>query len=72
MRYIQRDENGNVIGHYACPQEYAQEEVADDHPDILAWHARKQALRQRPASTDLFERIAMLEEKLARLEKPNN
>lgn len=41
MRWAQRDGALNVIGHYANPQSYAQEALADDHPDILAFTAAK-------------------------------
>jgi hypothetical protein len=39
---VQRDPGtGDVIGHFACPQPgYAEEAVADDHPDLVqrvAW-----------------------------------
>lgn len=62
MRYIQRDANGKVISHHSQPQTmrdgtpYATEEVADDHPDILAWHAERERQRQ--------EHIAAKEAKL--------
>jgi len=71
MRYLQRDPDGKVIGHYAHPHDYAQEAVADDHPEILAWHAKrvadKAAYMARKADLSpekLLARIAELEAKL--------
>lgn len=48
MRYVQRDETGQLIGHFANEQPYAKELVADDHPDILAWQAARD-YRQHPS-----------------------
>lgn len=39
MRFASRDADGNITGHYTCPQPFAQEELADDHPDIVAFEA---------------------------------
>jgi hypothetical protein len=37
-RFVQRDAGGLVTGHYANPQPgYAEEELPDGHPDILAY-----------------------------------
>jgi hypothetical protein len=48
MRYVQRDKSGKVIGHYSNPQDYAQECVPDDHPDIADYNARRKAARNTP------------------------
>jgi hypothetical protein len=64
MRYVQRDASGALIGHYANPQPYAQEAVADDHPDVLAWQAAREAAR----GPTMAERLAALEERIAKLE----
>lgn len=37
MRYVQRDENGKVIGHFALLQYEGQEALADNHPDLLEY-----------------------------------
>lgn len=64
-RYLQRDETGKVVGHYAHPHPYAQEEVPEDHPEVLAWRARIEA-----AKAAYLERKARLdpEKLLARIE----
>lgn len=39
MRYVQRDKDGKVIGHFARPQPgTAEEALPDDHPDIAAFN----------------------------------
>lgn len=50
MRFVQRDEQGKVIAHFACPQGYAAEELRDDHPDIEAFRARRRASWKPPAA----------------------
>ena len=50
MRYVQRDEHGVVIGHYANPQPFAQEPVADDHPDIEAFKQWRRDLAKPSAA----------------------
>jgi hypothetical protein len=64
MRYVHRDASGAVLGHYANPQPYAQEAVADDHPDLLAWREAREAAR----GPTMAERLAALEERIAKLE----
>lgn len=70
-RYVQRDEDGNVIGHFANEQPYAKECVPPDHPDILAWEAKRataqaEYLRRKAELSPerLLARIAALEAKL--------
>lgn len=65
-RYLQRDMDGNVIGHFANPQPYAQEEVPFDHPDILAWKANIQKQAEAASFAALAARIAALESKLGK------
>lgn len=49
-RFVQRDSDGKLIGHYANPQPgYAEEELPDDHPDILAWQAARKPKAVDPA-----------------------
>jgi hypothetical protein len=76
MRYIQRNERGEVVGHFAHPHPYAQEAVADDHPDILAWAARIQAskadyMRVKAVANPeaLLARVAALEAEVKDLKK---
>lgn len=41
MRYVQRDQDGNIIGDYANPQPgYAEEALEDDAPELLARYAK--------------------------------
>lgn len=65
MRYIQRDNDGTVIGHFANEQSYATECVPDDHPDLVAWHTEREARRKAAISPE--KRIAALEATIARL-----
>jgi uncharacterized protein YceH (UPF0502 family) len=76
MRYLQRDQAGKVVGHFACEQTYATELVPDDHPDLVAWEAareeaRRQAREQSPSKTipRLEQRVAQLEQRVADLEE---
>lgn len=68
-RWLQRDKNGEVIGHFANPQSYATEEVPPDHPDILAWNAKYEQMRTSGTYSALSDRLKALEETLARIEK---
>lgn len=72
MRYIRRDKKtGKVNGHFANPNPEALEEVADNHPEILAWNAERVAAKvaylERKAKLDpekLLARLEALEAKL--------
>jgi hypothetical protein len=72
MRYVKRDENGDVVGHFANWQPYATELLEDGHPDLLAYTERRRAKQvptaERFASTEsvaaLVARIEALENKL--------
>ena len=71
MRYAQRDELGVLVGHFANPQPgYAEEEVPDDHPDIVAWRRRREqeAREARSKDQDIEVRLAVLEARMAALE----
>jgi len=61
MRYVQRDKDGKVVGHFACPQPYAQEELADDHPEVLAFDAPP--VRPPPRKSDVDALRELLVEK---------
>lgn len=68
MRYLQRDDDGRVIGHYANPQSFATEEVPDDHPDLVAWDAaRKAAAIAGPTIGELAARLDAMAAELAEL-----
>lgn len=66
MPYVERDETGVVKGVYANAQSgYAEEELADDHPDIVAFRnppptpmeQRAEALKADTARRDILERL---------------
>lgn len=41
VRYVQRNENGQIIAHFACPQlGTATEALPEDHPDLIAYAER--------------------------------
>lgn len=78
MRYLQRDETGKVVAHFANPQyrdeartePYAVEEVPDVHPDVVAYTAALKVARtaaKRTTIRELIARIAELERKTALL-----
>jgi hypothetical protein len=64
MRYVQRDKDGKLIGHFAHPHPYAKERVAPDHPDIVAWDAARKV-----RGPSMGERFAAFEARIAALEK---
>lgn len=45
-RYLHKDKQGKVLGHYANENPSATELVPDDHPDLLAFHAAREAAKQ--------------------------
>jgi hypothetical protein len=57
--YIQREE-GTIVGLYLQPQNFAQEVLADDHPDVLAFKGGLQRLA-KPIISDrqFFQALAM-------------
>lgn len=64
MRYVQRNEAGEICGHFANPQTYAEEEMADDAPELVAFDQRMEALLS-PAS--LADQIIENTSELAKL-----
>ncbi len=64
-RYVRRDKNGVLDAHYANPQSYAQEALPDDHPDIVAFNAKKEASRK---SLNIELRLRDLEDRVRKLE----
>lgn len=65
MRYVQRDAEGRLIGHFAHPNAGAEEEVPDDHHEIVEWERARAALRLRPSP--LEERLRRIEADIAEL-----
>lgn len=69
-RWVQRDKDtGEVTGHFANPQPgYAEEELPDDHPELKAFHKRRELARLAVSPHKaLEERITELERALAEL-----
>ena len=69
MRFVQRDKDGKLLGHFALEQSYATEMVADDHPDILAWKAERQARELAALAASPKVQMPVLEERISRLEE---
>jgi hypothetical protein len=70
MRYIHRDADGKVSGHYANEQPYAREAVEDDHPDIKKYYADIKAVSAAAkAEAAKHDPIKLLEARIAKLEK---
>jgi hypothetical protein len=65
MRYVKRDESGQVVAHFANEQPYATERIEDDHADIAAFTERRRA-KQVPTA-DRFAALAARIEQLERL-----
>lgn len=70
-RYIQRDKDGVVIGHYANAQPYAEEMVPEDHPDILAWYTKLDADREAYLLLKATASPDILLAKITELERQN-
>jgi len=69
-RFVQRDVDGKLTGHYANAQPgIAEEEVADDHPDILDWQAERRAYRLADHNSQSNERLRVAEERLRQTEQ---
>lgn len=70
MPYIQRDKQGKINGLYRLRQEgYAEELLADDHPEVVARRAEREAARKaiRDEEASLKDRLAVLEAEVAAL-----
>ncbi len=50
MKYVSRDDDGNVKGLFARPQSFTNEQLAEDHPDIVTYRTEKS---KRAASAEL-------------------
>ena len=68
-RYLQRDVSGNVVGHFSHPHPYAQERVAVDHPDVVAWNTQHHLRHRMTPLALLLQRIASLEDQVAILSR---
>ena len=68
MRFVQRDKDGKLIGHFGLEQSYATEVVPDDHPDILAWDVDRKARELAAMAASPKMLIPALQERIARLE----
>jgi hypothetical protein len=69
MRYVQRDESGKVVGHFANWQEgYAEEALSDDHVDLVAFRAERERLREENQRQSLTKRVPILEARVEALE----
>ena len=62
MRYVQRDKEGKVIGHFANEQSYAKELLEDNHPDILDMKTKQ------PKKVTIAEEMLELKKKIKQLE----
>jgi hypothetical protein len=73
VRWVQRDESGKVIGHFANPQPYAREELPDDHPDLKHYRDERQRLedegRRESSIPAILARLSALEQRVVELEK---
>lgn len=75
MRYLQRDQAGKVVGHFANLQTrrdgqvYADELVSDDHPDLVAWEAAREEARRLAREQSPSKTIPRLEQLVAALAK---
>jgi hypothetical protein len=65
MRYVRRNERGEVVAHFLLEQTDAKETLSDNHPDILAFTERRRA-KQVPTA-DRFAALATRIEQLERL-----
>lgn len=61
MSFVERDEGGGIKGVYAVAQPgYAEEELADNHPDVVAFNARLDAIMFAPPPISDFQFAAAL------------
>lgn len=65
VRYVQRDPNtGEITGHFSHAHPYASEELPEDHPDLQAYRARREAQRRQVSPLrEIMDRLAALEAK---------
>ena len=61
MPYIQRDRDNKIIGSFANPQSYAQELLADDDTELLAWVVSRHPTTRR--KTELEALLELIVEK---------
>ena len=69
-RFVERDGTGKIVGHFASLQPgTAEEEVADDHPDLLSFEEAMQSrfLDRTIKEFNRLEEIENLKRRLQRL-----
>lgn len=54
IRWIDRDEQGKICGHFARKQREGQESIAEDAPEYVAWEA---AMKQTQTDAQEAERV---------------
>ena len=63
--FVARRPDNTIYGIWVNRQWEGQEELAEDHPDILAFHVARAARTQpKPAPATLQDRIAEIERRL--------
>lgn len=74
IRWIDRNAEGKICGHYACKQRDGQESLPEDHTELLAFDAankaameaaQQAAVDKEKAVTDLTAAVATLTTQLA-------
>jgi hypothetical protein len=74
IRWIDRDKDGKINGHFTRKQREGQESLPEDHPELLAFNvASKAAMEaaqtlQAAKESDLLNRLAIAESKLLEFE----
>jgi hypothetical protein len=66
-RWVQRDPaTREITGHFANPQPgYAEEELSEDHPELITFRERREAARLQVSPHKALEaRVAALEEQV--------
>lgn len=66
MRFVQRDfTTGLIVGHFANEQDYAKEQLEDDHPDLVAYRVAREANR----GLTVTEELSLLKARVEDLER---
>ena len=67
IRWIDRDKDGKICGHYARKQRDGQESLPEDHPELLARDAETKALMDA-AQKAASDKDALITEMKTRLD----
>ena len=67
LRWIDRDSNGKICGHYACKQREGQECLSEDSEEMIAFSNQQKADMQKALDNTIEARLLKVEEKLAKL-----